>query len=138
MDDEVTRIGRVSSYVRIAKAIIRVLGRAGVPRFFSRYSNRVYDAWRHITLLAIRQMEGKSYRRFVEWLRRCRPLLRFLSLGRVPHYTTLQKYAARMPSDVLDRVLRTSIREVDSSRLMVGVDASGFNLPRLRATTPGA
>jgi hypothetical protein len=65
MDAEVMRIGRVYSYVRIAKAIIRVLGKAGVPRYFSRFSNGIYDAWQHVVLLALRQLE-KSYRRFMD------------------------------------------------------------------------
>ena len=121
-------IGRVSSYVRIARAIIRVLRKACVPRYFSRFSNRVYDAWQHVILLAIRQLEDKSYRRFTEWLRSCRPLLRMLNLRRIPHYTTLQKFAARVPSGLLDRVLRGFASEkggVEAS-FILGIDASGF------------
>jgi hypothetical protein len=112
----------------MAKAIIRILGRAGFPHYFSRYSNRVYDARQHVVLLALRQLEGKSYRRFMDWLRGCRPLLRLLNLRRVPHYTTLQKFAARVPSELLDRVLRGFASEagrVDAS-FIIGVDASGF------------
>jgi hypothetical protein len=57
VDEEVFAIGKVSKYVRIARAIIRVLGKAGMPRYFSRCSNRVYDVWQHIALLAIRQLQ---------------------------------------------------------------------------------
>ena len=128
MDDEVILIGRVSKYIRIAKAIIRALRRAGVPKFFSRYSNRVYDAWKHLILLALRQLEGKSYRRFIEWLGSCRPIFRLLDLRRMPHYMTLQKFAARVPSGLLDRVLRgfaSKNGRVEAS-LILGIDASGF------------
>jgi hypothetical protein len=81
----------------MARAIIRVLEKAGIPRYFSQYSNRIYDAWQHVILLAIRQLKDKSHRRFAEWLRSCRPLLRLLDLRRIPHYTTSQKFAARIP-----------------------------------------
>jgi hypothetical protein len=125
---EVISIGRVSRYVRMARAIIRVLGKAGVPRYFRHYSNRVYDAWQHTILLALRQLEAKSYRRFVDWLRDCRPLLRTLNLRRIPHYTTLQKFAARVPSELLDRILRDFSSETGRAEasFILGVDASGF------------
>jgi len=51
-------------------------------------------------------------------------------LRRLPHHTTLQKFASRLPSGLLDRVLRTFIREVDPSKPMVGVDASGLKPSR--------
>jgi len=112
----------------MAKAIIRVLRKTCVPRYFSHCSNRIYDAWQHIALLAIRQLEEKSYRRFTDWLRSCRPLIRFLNLTGIPHYTTLQKFAVRVPSELLDRVLRGFASEkggVEAS-FVLGVDASGF------------
>ena len=121
-------IGRVSSYVRIARAIIRVLRKACVPRYFSRFSNRIYDAWQCLALLVVRQLEGKSYRRFADWLRDCRPLLRALGIARIPHYTTLQKFASRLPSGLLDRVLRGFASEAVRAEVsfILGIDASGF------------
>jgi len=101
-----------------------------VPRFSSRFSNRVYDEHQQLTLLAVRQLEGKSYRRFTEWLGCCRPLLRLLGLGQVPHYSTLQKYAARISASLLDRVLKAFTREVNPCEPVLGVDASGFNPSR--------
>jgi len=50
-----------------------------------------------VILLPIRQLEDKSYRRFVEWLRSCNSVFRILNLRRMPHYMTLQKFVARVP-----------------------------------------
>jgi len=83
-----------------------------------------------VALLALRQLEGKSYRRFSDWLRSCRPLLRLLNLRRIPHYTTLQKFASRLPSAMLERVLRGFVQEASPSEPVVGVDASGFKPSR--------
>jgi hypothetical protein len=120
--------GRISKYVRIARKIFRVLEKAGVPRYFSRCSNRVYDVWQHLMLLAVRQLEDKPYRRFIEWLGDCKPLLRVLNVRRVPHYTTLQKFGSRIPSALLDRIIRgfTPDEPAPSTSLIVGVDALGF------------
>lgn len=112
--------------------IKRALERLDIPHYFSRYSNRIYDSWQLLTLLAIRQLEGKSYRRYTEWLRICTPLLRALGVARLPHYTTLQKFSSRLPSELLDRILRGFAQDEASrpASLVVGVDASGFKPSR--------
>lgn len=77
-------------------------------------------------------MEAKSYRRFIDWLGDCKPLLRFLNVRRVPHYTTLQKFASRTSSTLLDRILKRFMSETPTllTSLIVGVDASGFKPSR--------
>ena len=40
--------------------------------------------------------EGKSYRMFVDWLVEAYYLRLFLQLSRIPHFTTLQKFADRI------------------------------------------
>jgi hypothetical protein len=45
-----------------------------------------------------------------------------------PHYTTLQKFASRIPSALLDRIIKSFLPEehAPSASLIIGVDASGF------------
>jgi len=55
----------------------------------------------HIILLVLRQYENKSYRMFVEWLFKEAYYLRmFMQLSNIPHYTTLQKFAARVSGTI--------------------------------------
>ena len=83
-----------SRYVKLAKTIPDALTRARVPLYMYGKSNHIHTVWQHIILLAFRQHEGKGYRRFVEWLREaCHPRM-FMQLGKVLHYTTLQKFAS--------------------------------------------
>lgn len=61
--------------------MLNVLMRARVPLYMHRKSNHIYTAvWQHLILLAFRQYEGKSYRRFVEWLHEAYYLRMFLLL----------------------------------------------------------
>jgi hypothetical protein len=53
----------------------------------------------HIVLLVLRQYEGKSYRMFVEWLIEA-DYLRTSILSHIPHYTTLQKFAATVSGTI--------------------------------------
>lgn len=84
-----------SRYVKLARTMLRVLAKARVPLCIHEKSNHIYTVWQHLILLALRQYEGKSYRRFVEWLHEAYYLRMFLQLDRIPHYTTLQKFAAK-------------------------------------------
>jgi len=115
-----------SRYVKLAKTMLNVLMRARVPLYMHRKSNHLYTVWQHLILLAFRQYEGKSYRRFIEWLHEAYYLRVFLQLDRLPHYTTLQKFAARMNGTLLYRIISSFILLTKIRRLFVGIDASGF------------
>jgi hypothetical protein len=77
-----------------------------IPLFLCRKSNHIFTVWwQHIVLLVvmmIRQYEGKnSYRLFVDWLVEAYYLRIVLRLSHIPHYTTLQKFAARINGTIL-------------------------------------
>ena len=44
----------------------------------------------------------------------------------VPHYTTLQKFASRMNSTLLYRIISSFILLTKVRKMFVGIDASGF------------
>ena len=71
-------------------------------------------------------MGGKSYRRFVEWLHEAYYLRVFLQLSKIPHYTTLQKFAARMNGTQLYRIITSFILLTRVRKMLMGVDASRF------------
>jgi hypothetical protein len=64
---------------------------------------------------------------FVERLIEAYYLRRFLQLSHIPHYTTLQKFAARINGTLLERIisllLLTSIK-----RIFTGIDSTGFRI----------
>ena len=115
-----------SRYVKLAKTMLNVLMRARVPLYMHRKSNHLYTVWQHLILLALRQYEGKSYRRFVEWLHEAYYLRMFMQLDKVPHYTTLQKFAARMNGTLLYRIVSSFILLTRVRKMLMGIDASGF------------
>jgi hypothetical protein len=120
-----------SKYVRLANTIYRVLRNSRIPLFLHRKSNHVFSVWQHIVLLTVRQYEDKSYRMFAEWLVEAYYLRLSLQLSRIPHYTTLQKFAARISGTLLERIISSFIILLLSNikrRLVIGIDSSGFKL----------
>ena len=117
-----------SKYVRLASTIYRVLRNSRTPLFLHRKSNHVFSLWQHIVLLTVRQYEGKSYRMFAEWLFEAYYLRVFLQLSYIPHYTTLQKLAARINGTILAKIIASFIILTGTRHIFAGIDSTGFKL----------
>jgi hypothetical protein len=118
-----------SKYVRLANTIYRVLRNSRIPLFLHRKSNHVFSVWQHIVLLTVLQYEGKSYRMFVDWLVETHYLRMFLQLSHIPHYTTLQKFAARINGTLLEKIISSFILLLSNiRRLFIGIDSTGFKI----------
>ena len=98
-----------SRYVKLASTIYRVLRNSRIPLFLHKKSNHIFTVWQNIVLVTIRQYEGKSYRMFVEWLIEAHYLRLFLQLSRIPHFSTLQKFADRINNTLLGKIISSFI-----------------------------
>ena len=106
--------------------MLRVLRYARIPLFMHRKSNHIFTVWQHVVLLVMRQYEGKSYRLFVDWLVEAYYLRMVLQLSRIPHFTTLQKFAERISGTILEKIISSFIIFTNIGQLLVGIDSSGF------------
>ncbi len=117
----------VSSYVKMCKTLLNIIIRCRIPRFLHPKSNHIYSVWTHLILLTIRQYESKSYRRFTEFLEECVGIQEYLGLYTIPHYTTLQKAAARLEGNLLHKMLQEFILYKKVRLVLAGIDGSGFS-----------
>ena len=87
-----------SRYVRMSRTMLQILKHPRVSFFPHSKSNHIYTVWQqHVIPLSIRQYESKSYRMFIDWrLIEAQYLRIFIQLSKIPHFTTLQKFADRM------------------------------------------
>ncbi|MEM3064873.1 MAG: IS5 family transposase [Candidatus Nitrosotenuis sp.] len=111
----------------MARTLMRIIKRARIPPYLHRKSNHVYTVWQHLVLLVLRQYERKSYRRFVEFLQEAFGVGEFLGLSRIPHYTTLQKAAARLTHGILIRILESFVISARIRRMFAGIDSTGLS-----------
>jgi len=99
-----------------------------IPRYFSKYSNKIFCNHQHIVLLVLRQKLKMSYRDFAEFLK-ISNLKLYIGLNRIPHYTTLQKFAKKLKSTILANLGLDCIKLYGPKRnLRLGVDGTGFSL----------
>jgi hypothetical protein len=63
------------------------------------------------------------------WLVETHYLRMFLQLSRIPHYTTLQKIAARINGTKLAKIIIASFIILTGTRhIFAGIDSTGFKL----------
>ena len=64
--------------------------------------------------------------RFVEWLQVSSDIVQILGIRTIPHFTTLQKAAARLSSVMLHLAIGRFIELVCPGKVFAGADATGF------------
>ena len=104
----------------------QILKKIRVPLFLHPKSKHTFSVHQHIILLVLRQYELKSYKSFVEWLKVATEITDELQLETIPHYTTLQKAAARLSDILLHVAIGQFIGIVSPGRIFAGADATGF------------
>ena len=66
---------------------------------------------------------------YVDWLVETHYLRMFLQLSRIPpHYTTLQKLAARINGTILAKIIASFIILTGTRHIFAGIDSTGFKL----------
>ncbi|CAE6486527.1 IS5 family transposase [Candidatus Nitrosotenuis uzonensis] len=116
-----------SRYGIMARTMMSIIKRARIPPYLHRKSNHMYTVWQHLIFLTLRQYEAKSYRRFVDFLHECVGVQEFLGLSKIPHYTTLQKAAARLTHGILIRILESFVIHARIRKMFAGIDSTGLS-----------
>jgi hypothetical protein len=114
-----------TQYIKYSKRTKELCKRAGIKKHNSKFSNKIYDNYQHITLQCIRQYEQKGYERFIKDLPDKSLFIEFLKLKSIPHYTAMQKFAKRTKQTVLDLVLAMALARTGIKKIIGGVDGTG-------------
>jgi hypothetical protein len=115
-----------NKYQRMVSIMRQILKKMHVPFYLHPKSKHVFSVHQHIILLVLRQYESKSYESFVEWLEVSTEITQMLGLSTIPHFTTLQKAAARLSDILLHVAIGRFIGLVCPGKIFAGADATGF------------
>ena len=92
-----------------------------IPRYFSKFSNKIFCNHQKIVLLVLKQKLRTTYRDLIEILKISDiPLL--IGLKRIPHHTTLIKFDKKIKPHLLNFFL--PYRKAKT----IGIDATGFSV----------
>ncbi len=109
--------------IEIKRFCILLAKRAGIRKFKSKYSKRIFSQHDHIIMLTLREIESRSYREFVDWLSPAE-----LRLSKVPFFNTLHKASKRFKNGIIALLVEKCISLLTKKALKIGVDSTGFSL----------
>jgi len=120
-----------SRYIGMVRAVFKVCQRQAVPLYSSKYSRRDFTLWQHIALLVLMQRMRKSYREYRnDFLTVTDRLVGVLGLSKLPHFTTIEKFALRVSCTFLERVTGGFANLTRVRSQVFSPDASGLTLHR--------
>jgi len=103
------------SFIELAKGKLIKL-----PRYNSKFSNRIYDNHQKIIMLLVKCKLKLTYRGLIELLYVSNELCLAIGLRRMPNHTTLVKFAKKIESSLLDSLLNIKQAKITA------VDSTGF------------
>lgn len=106
---------KLLSFIEMAKGITNKL-----PRYNSKFSNRIYDNHQKIVIIVFKQKLKLTYRGVIEFLEISEEARKMIGLKKIPDHSTLIKFIKRISASLLDSLL--SMKEAE----IVAVDSTGF------------
>jgi len=100
---------------------------AELPLYSSKFSKRKFSQFQHLFLLIYKQFRKFTYEELLTDLEGNINLKTYLGLNKLPHYTTLIKFAQRMPLIILDKLL-LAFKQLIPEPKKVAIDATGITL----------
>lgn len=120
-------------YYRFVEQLLRALKIAHVRRFPHKHDPRKYGVWAHAILLALKQLEEKTYRFIVDMITEMSRILALLNIQQAPHWTTLHKAAQRFRGSLIERLVESFVRRTKSESVRAGIDSTGLQPTRASA-----
>lgn len=110
-------------YKKFSDLACQILNKDQVPLYMKKFSKKTFTTHQLLTLLLIKSYEKKGYRAFISFLK-VSHIPSWLRLKKIPHFTTLQKFAERLQVDQLEKLLLQSGKVKKFER--AGIDATGM------------
>src|SRR3989338_3280685 len=97
-----------------------------IPKSFSKKNNNVFSNTKHITIYVLKIKEKKDYRDMPDFLE----LLRNeIGLKRIPHFTTINKFALRIKPRWFDALMEELLNSVYQEEAVIcSIDGTGLSL----------
>jgi hypothetical protein len=117
-------------YYRFVEQVLKALKIAHVRRFPKKHDPKKYGIWAHACILALKELEDKTYRFVVDMVAEMPRILTLLMIDKAPHWTTLHKAAQRLQGCLAERLVASFVRITKSQRVRAGIDSTGLQPTR--------
>ena len=98
-----------------------------IPRYFRYVQKKTFDNFQHLFLLVAKEHTTYGYRMFIESLYDSK-IPKYIGLKNIPHFTTLQKFAQRLPAKIVDKLVFLTKDLFEKPGKILGSDSTGLDL----------
>jgi hypothetical protein len=116
-----------NKYKKVADFCYELFRIAELKLYASKFSNKLYSHYQHLFLLVYKQHRKFTYEDLLTDLASNAEMKAYLGLKNLPHYTTLIKFAQRLPNAILDRLVLAFEKLIPQPE-KVAIDATGISL----------
>tara|TARA_B100000315_G_scaffold208696_1_gene204151 strand:+ start:304 stop:1221 length:918 start_codon:yes stop_codon:yes gene_type:complete len=116
-----------NKYKKVADFCYDLFEIAELPLHFSKFSNKLYSVYNKLFLLVYKQFRKFTYEELLTDLSDNLTLRAYLGLNKLPNYTTLIKFAKRLPTKVLNKLV-LAFKKLIPKPKKVAIDATGMTL----------
>ena len=118
-----------NKYIKFIDLSLKTVQSSRLNLYSCKYSKHVYTQHQLLVLVLLKEYISTDYRDFVELVELMNDIKERLSLDKVPHFTTLQKFVSRIPSSlfnfILSRILKLFYSHGEKA-FITAIDATGF------------
>ena len=114
-------------FKKFSKIVDKLCILAQIPKYFRIVQKKTYDNYQHLFLLVAKENTTYGYRKFVESLYDSK-IPQYISLKKIPHFTTLQKFASRLQAKLVKRLIFMTRTLFKKQGTFFGVDSTGMEL----------
>src|SRR3990167_10157449 len=116
-----------AKFKKLADFCYELFGEADLMLHKSKFSNKLYTQYQHLFLLVYKQFRKFTYKELLEDLSDNITLRTYLGLNKLPEYTTLIKFAKRLPTAIFDKLM-TAFSKLIEQPEKVAIDGTGISL----------
>ena len=116
-----------SKFKKVADFCYELFGEAGLMLYKSKFSNQLYTQYQHLFLLIYKQFRKFTYKELLEDLSDNITLRAYLGLNKLPDYTTLIKFAKRLPVIIFEKLISAFSKFIEQPE-KVAIDGTGISL----------
>jgi hypothetical protein len=114
-------------FKKVSKIVSDLCVSAQIPTYFRYVQKKTYNNHQFLFLLVAKEHSNLDYRGFVESLYDSK-IPGYIGLKKIPHFTTLQKFAQRLAAQLVDKLVFSTRHLFKNPGRIFGADSTGLEL----------
>jgi len=114
-------------FKKFSKIVDQICRLGNIPKFFRYVQKKTFTNYQHLFLLIAKEHTTYGYRMFIESLYDSN-IPKYLCLKKIPHFTTLQKFAQRLSAKLLNKLIFMTRTLFPKQGSILGADSTGMEL----------